>query len=187
MTKILTYSVLMALCSPVMAQTTFEPRNYTSLGVSMLRNDTVAAPKDVKMTGVMLGFGREFTPWYSLEGRLGSSISGGEVKSAYDESGEVVSVSNLEMKLDHIGGIYNKINLSPGGRVSPYVLAGYSIAKATMSSPRVSRSSSRRDFTFGVGVDACGSHRCVRLELTRYLDSSKSTLDAFTASVAFPL
>lgn len=187
MTKIFAYSLLLTLCSPVMAQAAFEPGNYTSLGVSMLRNDTVAAPKDVKMTGVMVGFGREFTPWYSLEGRLGASVSGGEIKSVYDESGEVVSVSNLDMKLNHIGGIYNKIKLSPRGRVSPYVIAGYSIAKATTSSPRVSRSSSRKDFTFGVGVDACGSHRCVRLELTRYLDSSKSTVDAFTASVAFPL
>lgn len=184
MTKFMTCSILVALCSPAMAQDTFEPGNYTSLGLSALRNDTLATPDDVEMTGVMLGFGRHINSWYSLEARLGATFAGGGISSAYNRSGDVVR-ANLEMKLDHIGGIYNRFNISSGGRASPYFLAGYSIAKAKFSSPPRSTSTTRKDFTFGVGVDACGSTRCMRLELTRYFESDKSTLDALTASVLF--
>jgi outer membrane immunogenic protein len=116
----------------------------------------------------------------ALTGRLGyqySDMISGEVR--YSRGVRDDSFSGVQVDLDHMYGIYGKVNLLTDVDFSPYAILGYTQGEATgFLAGAASASQKEHGVSYGVGVDLCRDQPvCMQVEYMSYVDK-----DNFQAS-----
>jgi opacity protein-like surface antigen len=88
--------------------------------------------------------GKQFTPNFALEGRIGIGVADDEV----DVGGIPVS-----LEVDNYYGVYGKAMLPLSPTASVYGLLGFTRGKLTFSANGFSQSDSDSDLSFGLGAE----------------------------------
>lgn len=171
------------ICQTVTAQDAHGVSHYASVGWTEFSYDSEAIPDDVNGGLFMLQFGHRYNPWAAIETRLGIGVTEGDVARIYNSFGIIQPTPGVELEMDYLVGVYGKFNLLGSQMISPYVLAGYSVNKSTISYRSTSASTSERGLSFGAGIDFCGDRICASVEVSRYLEGDQLSLDGLTASL----
>ena len=140
---------------------------YVGGQYSWLTYDVSGVDTDLKPTAAVARVGHFVVDHFAIEARAGTGVSDDTVHfGPIDATGEV----------DHMFGLYGVGYLPLGDApVSLYGLAGFTRAKATLSSNALNYSESDSDsgFSYGIGIQGHFTPQfSVNLEYTSYLDKS---------------
>jgi len=117
---------------------------YVGANLTRITDDGDEAPAIYPLALGVKG-GLEITPNFALEARYASGVK---------EDSTMLSGVKVDLEVDKIYGVYAK-GVIPLGRVSPYVLIGYSHGQETASVKAygLSQSDSDSGVSYGIGID----------------------------------
>jgi hypothetical protein len=93
----------------------------------------------------------------------------------------VTRVNGAAVELDHLYGLYAKVNLLTDIDFTPYAIVGYSQGKlSTLVSVE------EQGVSYGIGVDFCQDHpACMNVEYLAYLDEDIIEFSAMSLGLRF--
>jgi hypothetical protein len=179
--KAVLYRIIPCLLAALASQTAVaQYENYVSLGGAYVEYDD-GRSGSIDMGAAVLNIGRQYNERVALETRFGGSLTRRNFKSStIAEDGTV----DARRDLDYLAGVY--VKFSPFEFfASPYVIGGYSIARASLSYLDVHEKTKDDSISLGVGVDLCRGAYCGTLEAMRYINERERVLDAFSVSFVY--
>lgn len=182
MKKLILASAISALSTGVIANES-GPYFGVTTGFTMYEEQYIDDTAAVFTASANIGYA--FNEYVSIEARMGTGLTEGELNAVYYGYYGVETVT-ADLTIDYMLSTFVKLSLPTDGRVTPYVLAGNTKGEATAEVDGYEFSEEENDFSYGIGFEvmATGDKSLGwNMEYIHYLEKNDTEISGFNVGI----